>query len=237
MRPFVQFCRRYWGFGSLLVLFACQQPAEVAPVPEPDPCPVKPLAEPALHGIKGWLFDRPVDFVHDSLNANQRVVSRDTLIFGRPTPQLVGIYTSLSRITFRSGSGLIPNLERVERVGIQTPSTAPGNRPDQFPGILATLFCPRKHLFWTETGPWRHGFAVEYISFGPGLPDLDLSTVYGPQPANAYFEIVETSQTTRGYLCRLRVRCYLYDRRGQLGAELRDTEIAISFFSVNLQQR
>jgi hypothetical protein len=97
--------------------------------------------------------------------------------------------------------------------------------------VLATLFCPYRHSFKPEPRPavLLNGFAVEYVSFGPGRPDLEANSAYGPQSPEAYFEVTRTQKTNNGYLVHLRVRCQLYNRQGQPITELRDTELVLPF--------
>ncbi len=236
MPAFTHLLRFFWLLPIVLGVASCQKPAAVAPTPTIETCPMPQLEGPARNLVRGWLLDRVVDFGHDSLVSSQRVLSRDTTIGHRPAVLHGAFYSSLSRTTMRATANpLLPEvLDRVERVGVYTPSTDAGPGPTQFPGILATTFCPRRHQFWPEPNPsFRlNGFAVGYISFGPGRADIEGSSAYGPQPPNAYLEVLETNQTQGGYLVRLRVSCQLYTRQGRPLGELRDTELRLPFSAV-----
>jgi hypothetical protein len=179
-------------------------------------------------------LDRRVDFGPDSLEVRQRTLTRDTIIDRRPSLAHGLFHASLTRTTMRvNANPLFPEvLDRVERLGIYTPSTPAGPAPTQFPRVFTTIFCPQRHLFRAEPTPRDrlNGFAVEYVSFGPGRPDIEVSSSYGPQLPKTYLEIVRTERSDGGgYLVHLRVRCQLYNRQGQLVGELRDTEVVMPF--------
>ncbi|MCU0451676.1 MAG: hypothetical protein MUC97_17830, partial [Bernardetiaceae bacterium] len=171
---------RHWGSLGLALaitwgLGACQKNEEGALVPSVSTCPIPTLQGPPLPSLRGWLFDREVNFGPDSLVTAGRVIRKDTVVGLRGRLPLYGaFYSSLTRTTMRANPNpVFPEvLNRVERVGIYTPTTPGGVLPKQFPGVLATLFCPYRHSFKPEPRPavLLNGFAVEYVSFGPGRP-------------------------------------------------------------------